>query len=139
MPVDWKVWSPRLFVVLCVLGLVYLCVAMFAADAHYKADTVNRSTISTFGLPVDVTRTIRGDETEFVLTQRGDELGVFYTYGNRVDQSYSMSVNVSARDMWWTWPYDAAWPTVDLKIVRRNCTDETYSLPTRGGAVRGCA
>lgn len=32
-----------------------------------------------------------------------------------------------------------AWPTVDLVIVRENCTEERYVLPTRGGPVRGCA
>jgi hypothetical protein len=138
MPIDRERWAIRLLVVVLVIAVAYLVVAMFDADAHYRADRVNRSSVQTFDLPVDVTRTIRGDEVEFRLAPRGDEIGVFWIDGDRVNQSPSVNVTASARYMWWIWPFDGAWPTVELKVVRADCTEEVYLLPTRGGAIRGC-
>lgn len=132
---------------LSVVALVTVFAALVAYGLVWATDTAmdrvadeaNWSSVERLDLPVNVTRTILPHLTTFDYEKRGDEKAVIYRCGDYADTSRVFELMLDASSpLRGPTPFDA-WPTVDLVIVRENCTEERYVLPTRGGPVRGCA
>lgn len=128
-----------------IILLAWIVAAVLFAPAFYFSDQVNKSveadranwnTVTAINLPINVTRIITADRTSFTYAPAGDEAFLFFSLGGESLGTFegpSEAVRVSA-------PVSARlyreWPAVELKVIRMNGTEEIYSLPIRGGAVR---
>ena len=129
-------------VILCVVAIpvgLYLgfgLTDLISTPARIDDDRQNWNTVTALDMPISVTRIITADRTSFTYSPTGDEAFLFFSLGGESLGTFegpSEAVRVSA-------PVSAQqyreWPVVELKVIRTNGTAETYSLPTRGGAVR---
>lgn len=121
-----------------IAGGAMMVVTLIAENSYDRvnADRENWNTVTALNLPITVTRIITADTTSFTYTPAGDEAFLFFSLGGQSlgtfeapTEAVRVSAPVSARQY-------REWPTVELKIVRQNGTEEIYLLPTRGGAVR---
>lgn len=121
---------------LVVLGCVgWSAIILLDEYVKYDADKGNWDTAVSLDLPVEVTRVILPGSTVFTYLPRGDEKAVFYVYDE--DHVQAQSYNVSFHDLADSRGFfsDNPWPTVELKVIRMNGTEEKYKLMTRDGGI----
>lgn len=128
-----------LFIWAAVIAGAAMMALTLTAESSYdrvNADRENWNTVTALDLPINVTRIITADRTSFTYSPAGDEAYLFFSLGGESlgtfegpREAVRVSAPVSAR-------LYREWPAAELKVIRMNGTEEIYSLPIRGGAVR---
>lgn len=121
-----------------IAGAAMMALTLTAESSYDRvnADRENWNTVTALDLPINVTRIITADRTSFTYSPAGDEAYLFFSLGGESlgtfegpREAVRVSAPVSAR-------LYREWPAAELKVIRMNGTEEIYSLPIRGGAVR---
>lgn len=120
-----------------IVGVAYCLCGFSATSDAMTADEANWSTVEDLVLPVNVTRTILPGYTQFHYWARGDEYAVFFECNGYGQQTTVFTISHEILSPMQFEPPFYVWPSATLTVIRATGTTEKYSLPTRGGPVRG--